>query len=155
MKPDPVSKIIPVLLPLIFLFSACREHNVYHEFKTLAHWNRTEVLYFEDSLDLVSGRATFLEVSVQLRNDNSYPYTNLCLNADIILPDTTYQECITINLVKENGKWAGSGWGSLFTQEVVLTKLPVVNTFKIELSHAMQDEVLEGIRNVGICLRAE
>jgi hypothetical protein len=25
--------------------------------------------------------------------------------------------------------------------------------FKIELSHAMQDEVLEGIRNMGVCLR--
>jgi len=155
MKPGQISKIFLILLPLILLFSACREHSVYHEFKPLAQWNRAEVLCFEDSLAFVSGKARYLEVLIQLRNDNSYPYTNLCLNAAIYLPDTTYHESIVINLIRENGKWAGSGWGSLYTQEVFLKKLPVANTFRIELSHAMQDEVLKGIRNVGICLRAE
>ncbi|MDD2559436.1 MAG: gliding motility lipoprotein GldH [Bacteroidales bacterium] len=140
---------------LILMFSACREHNLYHEFQALAQWNRAEVLCFEDSLDFSQGQPENLVINIYLRNDNSYPYTNLCLNAAIFLPDTSYYEYIDVSLIKENGKWAGSGWGSLYTQEIFTKKLPVVNSFRIELSHAMQDEVLTGIRNIGICLRTE
>jgi gliding motility-associated lipoprotein GldH len=151
MKPGQLSNIFTILLML--LFSACREDSLYHEFRPLTQWNRAEVLCFEDSLVFTSGKAEQVEIVIQLRNDNSYPYANLCLNADIFLPDSVYREFIDIKLTKEDGKWAGPGWGSLFTHEVILKSLPITDKFKIELSHAMQDEVLEGIRSVGVCLR--
>ncbi|MCK9301373.1 MAG: gliding motility lipoprotein GldH [Bacteroidales bacterium] len=155
MKPGQIGKVFLILMPLFLLFSACREHLLYKEFKPLEHWNRTEVLCFEDSFDFVPGHTEALVLTIYLRNDNSYPYTNLSLNADIFLADTTYHELIDISLIKENGRWAGSGWGSMFTHEVFSKKLPALSSFKIELSHAMQDERLQGIRNVGVCLRAE
>jgi len=151
MKSGQLSKLFPVLL--VLLFSACREDSLYHEFRPLTQWNRAEVLCFEDSLAFAPGKGEQVEIVIQLRNNNSYPYANLCLNADIFLTDSVYREFIDIKLTKEDGKWAGSGWGSLFTHEVILKSLPMTGKFKIELSHAMQDEVLEGIRNVGVCLR--
>ena len=102
---------------------------------------------------MAAGKGEQVEIVIQLRNDNGYPYANVCLNADIFLPDSADREFIDIKLTKEDGKWAGPGWGSLFTHEVILKSLPITDKFKIELSHAMQDEVLEGIRSVGVCLR--
>jgi len=137
MKSGQLSKLFPVLL--VLLFSACREHSLYHEFRPLTQWHRSEVLCFEDSIAFAPGKAGNVEIVVQLRNDNRYPYANLCLNADIFLPDSVYREFIEIKLTKEDGKWAGPGWGSLFTQEVVLRSLPVAGRFKIGLSHGLQD----------------
>ena len=52
----------------------------------------------------------------------------------------------------KEGKWNGTGWGSLFQSTLpigsAIVRHPGNYTFKI--THGMQDELLKGINDVGV-----
>lgn len=152
MKSKCLVKALLLAIFFVLILSSCQKNSLFYEFKSLDVWSVDQKLCFEDSLVFLEHPSKEMTLTLYVRNDNSYPYTQLGIYVDIYLPDTTLHQFVDFNLCDEKGKWTGAGWGSLFTHKLVLQKLPPANAFNIELSHAMQDPLLKGIREIGIGL---
>ena len=89
-----------------------------------------------------------------VRNNNSYPYSNLRLIARIennkknISTDT-----LNFVLAKPNGEWIGTGFGD--TKEIVFQyklnyKFPQNGNYSVKVIQAMRNNSLTGIEDIGI-----
>lgn len=139
---------------------SCNDTLVYSEFKATTNgiWNREDVKEFQIvELDSVTPHDIF----IMIRNDNTFPYSNLFLIAEINSPDNQIiRDTIEYEMANPDGKWLGKGYGSvlenkLWYKENIVFSHPGVYT--IRLSHAMRQNGqvngivnLNGITDVGI-----
>jgi gliding motility-associated lipoprotein GldH len=91
---------------------------------------------------------------VNIRNDVSYPYSNLFLFLRTTFPDKRVAgDTIECLLASYDGRWLGSGMGSvrfsrfLFQQGV---RFHQTGTYLFEFQQAMRVDPLPGIRDIGI-----
>jgi gliding motility-associated lipoprotein GldH len=91
---------------------------------------------------------------VNIRNDVSYPYSNLFLFLKTTFPDKRVaSDTVECLLASYDGRWLGSGMGSvrfsrfLFQQGVKFQK---TGTYLFEFQQAMRVDPLPGIRDIGI-----
>ena len=142
-----------ILLFIASFHTACDEQTVYHSFQSLPTegWQRNDTLFFNVS---VADSATLYNVSVEVRNRNNYPYQNLDILISYNLEDSTVWKTDTLKftLTDQEGKWKGTGWGSLYQSALPLKdcsiKHPGNYTFKVV--HGMKDEQITGIIDVGL-----
>ncbi len=145
------STITCFLLALILL-SSCKDSLVYSEYKPTSNgsWSREDVKEFEiseiDSLDSHN-------LYIMIRNDNTFPYSNLFLIAELNTPDDrVVRDTMEFEMARPDGSWLGKGAGSVienklwYKENIVFTSPGV---YKIQLSHAMrQNGKVEGINNL-------
>mgnify|MGYP003208900959 CR=1 FL=1 len=123
------------MLLTTWVLTACDENTVYHSYQSTPPdgWKKSDTLFF--NVPLKDSLAN-LRLSVGVRNSSNYPYQNLNI-------------LIHYNL---EGKWTGTGWGSLYQSALPLkdcfVKHPGNYTFKIV--HEMKNEQLTGISDVGL-----
>ena len=146
------AKYILLVIPVMMGLNACNDKSLYHQFRAAGSWDQEQSLNFGDSLMFQQCRSKDMDLTLFVRNNNLYPYSNLRLYIDIYLPDTCYHDYTDMILSNEKGKWTGAGWGSLFTHKKHLRKIPYSPYFSIKIRHAMQDKTLEGIQDIGIRL---
>ncbi len=137
---------------VLLLFISCNEALVYSEYKATTNgtWNRDDVMKFEvSSLDSIQPHDIFIMV----RNDNTFPYSNLFLIADIQTPkDQIIRDTLEYEMALPDGRWLGKGYGSvvenkLWYKENIVFSSPGVYT--IQLVHAMRKNgQVEGINNL-------
>lgn len=95
-----------------------------------------------------------LRLSAGVRNSSNYPYQNLDILISYNLEDSTVWKTDTLKftLTDQEGKWKGTGWGSLYQSALPLKdcsiKHPGNYTFKVV--HGMKDEQITGIIDVGL-----
>lgn len=135
------------------LTAACNENTVYHSYQSIPTegWKKSDTLFFnvpiKDSLAL-------LQLSAEIRNESNYAYRNIYLTVSHNLENSTVWKTDTLLLIlaDKEGKWNGTGWGSLFQSTLpigsAIVRHPGNYTFKI--THGMQDELLKGINDVGV-----
>lgn len=142
-----------LLLLTLWLASACMEHTMYHSYHSIPAkgWSKSDTLVFRVTIpDSLKALKLFAEV----RNNNKYAYQNLYLVVENNLQDSTIFETDTLELTlaDKEGKWTGTGWGSLFQSSqplgTAVTQHPGNYTFKV--SQGMKDEQLMGISDIGI-----
>lgn len=142
-----------LLLLTAWLASACMEHTVYHSYQSIPTkgWGKGDTLVFRIA---IPDSLKTLKLFAEVRNNNKYAYQNLYLVVGSNLQDSTVFETDTLELTlaDKDGKWTGSGWGSLF-QSVLPIGTAVIRhpgnyTFKV--SQGMKDEQLIGISDIGI-----
>jgi len=111
-----------LLFTFTFLISllACSKGSLSNEYKTIpkAIWNRDSIVVFQIPVtDTIQRHNLFLGV----RNDINYKYSNLWLFVEIIQPgDTTaVKDTFEFTLADPAGKWLGSGFGGVKTNEVL------------------------------------
>lgn len=147
-----------ILFCLMILFVSCNENLLVSEYRsTQGSWEKDEVMEFSFSeLDTVVKHHMFINV----RNDNSYPFSNLFLIAELEYPDgRTTTDTLEYEMAKPSGEWLGKGSGSLkenklwFKEDIVF---PDSGVYKLHISHAMRKTgtiegiiALEGITDVG------
>ena len=141
------------LLLATCLTAACNENTGYHSYQSIPTegWKKSDTLFFnvpvKDSLAL-------LRLSAEIRNESNYAYRNIYLTVSHNLEDSTVWKTDTLLLIlaDKEGKWNGTGWGSLFQSTLpigsAIVRHPGNYTFKI--THGMQDELLKGINDVGV-----
>jgi len=91
-----------------------------------------------------------------LRNNNDYPYSNIRFFVTISKEGNQQPlEVDTLNyvLAKPNGKWIGTGFGE--TKKILLEYksnylFPSNGKYNVELKHAMRQNPLKGIEDVGV-----
>lgn len=151
-------KILAVFL-LFVLVVSCSEGLIKSEFQPTDNgmWAKDDIAEFT-----FSEMDTLLEYDmfINVRNDNSFPYNNLFLIAQLNFPDgESVTDTLEYEMALPDGTWLGKGYGSVkenkfwYKENIVFASSGV---YTLRISHAMRkngtvDGVvnLEGITDVG------
>lgn len=144
--------------------TAPEAEKVYHHFLALPHekWSAKDTLWFGP---IVLTKAHY-RLTVEVRHTNHYPYRNLDITLhrhttpgtdSLSSATSTYQETDTLRqmLANEEGLWTGQGWGGLYLASFTPLEMQATNTdtCRIALTHAMGQETIRGVSDVGIKLQ--
>jgi gliding motility-associated lipoprotein GldH len=139
----------------VFLIAiqACNKGGIFNEYKTIpqAVWNRDSLVQFQVPVaDTLQRHNLFIGV----RNDIEYKYSNLWLFVEIVQPgDTTaVKDTFEFTLADPSGKWLGSGFGGVKTNEILFRNnvyFPVAGQYNVKIQHGMRGKLLEGITDIG------
>lgn len=150
----------PVFCCIIFsLLFSCTTTTVKSDFKATDNgsWPKDSIVEFTFSeLDTTSQHNIFINI----RNDHSFPYSNLFLIAELNFPSgESLRDTLEYEMASPDGTWLGKGYGSIkenklwYKEDIVF---PTSGVYTLQLSHAMRkngavDGVvnLEGITDVG------
>ncbi|MFS4446195.1 gliding motility lipoprotein GldH [Maribacter sp. 2307UL18-2] len=138
---------------------SCNSNMVKSEYRATDRglWNKDDVLEFTFSeVDTVQPHDVFINV----RNDETFPYNNLFLIAELNFPDgNTVTDTLEYEMALPDGTWLGKGYGSLkenklwYKENIVF---PDSGVYTLRVSHAMRKNGnvngiinLEGITDVG------
>ena len=141
------------LAVLVLSMGSCDSKRFYEENKSIENgvWLSTKFQSFTVNIsDTIARYDLFLNV----RNDGTYPYSNLYLFLHTTFPGgkraTDTVEC---QLADPDGKWRGSGPGNLKFNRFLFQKaiaFPRKGTYRFDLEQAMRVKELKGIRDAGI-----
>lgn len=137
----------------VILLLACNNNSVFNQYKTIpkSEWNRDSLLLFQVPVtDTLLNHNLFINV----RNDIGYKYSNLWLFIDIKQPGDTIavKDTFEITLADPTGKWLGTGFGGIKTNEILYRQnvyFPVSGIYEIQIQHGMRGKILENITDVG------
>lgn len=90
-----------------------------------------------------------------VRNNNSYPYSNIRFIVNVTNLKSRKVETDTVNytMAKPNGEWLGTGFGE--TREIHFPyrtdyRFPAAGTYSIGIIQAMRNDNLPGIEDLGV-----
>ena len=121
-------------------------------------WGREEIMEFTvQDPDTVQQQSLY----ILLRNDNTYPYSNLFLIVEMTYPDGTSQrDTLEYEMADAEGHWLGSGSGSAIENKLGYRKdvvFPAKGVYTFTVSQAMRKngsvegiESLPGVLDVGL-----
>lgn len=144
-----------LILFVVSVWSACDKQIVYHAFQPLPTqgWQREDTLFFRVE---VPDSLTYYKFSVEIRNNNNYPYQNLPLSICYSSPDAIALPADTLQLTLANpeGIWKGDGIGGLYQSAFPAGSIrigrPGIYLFKV--IYTLPDESLQGINDIGLKL---
>jgi gliding motility-associated lipoprotein GldH len=139
---------------LLFLFvTACsQKEEVFYEFRSFpkSKWDQREAIRFEVPIkDLTH---TY-DVSIELRNNNDYPFKNIWLFVDYQTPEGKIrQDTLGTDLADEYGKWHGSGislysYSFLYEENV---QYPDTGIYIYTIRQGMRENPLKGLSDIGL-----
>jgi len=92
-------------------------------------------------------------VSIELRNNNSYPFSNIWLFVDFQMPDGMCRaDTINADLADVYGKWYGKGM-SLYNLSIpyeISILYPDTGTYIYTIHQGMRENILKGISDIGL-----
>ncbi|HAQ20646.1 MAG TPA: gliding motility lipoprotein GldH [Prolixibacteraceae bacterium] len=114
-------------------------------------WHKDSVVVFNLTLtDTIKNNNLYLNI----RNKGTYAYSNLWLFLTIGSPDGAIRtDTVEFTLAEPSGKWKGSGVGGLHDNHILYKKsvyFPHKGNYTFSIKQGMRDNVLEGIRDIGI-----
>ena len=140
----------------ILLFAgivSCDRKRVFESYEKLDQggWHKDSVVVFKVELTDTTRNHNLY---VNIRNEGTYPYSNLWLFLSIGSPDgKNLTDTVEFSLAEASGRWRGSGIGDLHDNQI-LYKSSVYFSHKgeyiFQIKQGMRDNLLKGIRDVGI-----
>ncbi len=134
-------------------FVSCDSNRIYETNKTIEgeKWHMDSSITFPFAIDDTLSSHNLL---INIRNSGSYRYRNLLLYIDFQLPnDQIIVDTLNCILADEKGKWFGKGWGSIWSSAIPYKsriRFPHKGEYRLKLAHAMRDENLKAITDIGI-----
>ena len=147
------SAIIAVLVLTAAILTSCNGTRFFEENKKIdnASWAAHNKQSFTVVIDDTSA---LYDVHINIRNDVSYPFSNLFLFLKTRFPgEGTAQDTIECLLASPDGSWLGTGMGrvrfsSFLFQQGVRFLQP--GTYRFDFEQAMRTDPLTGITDIGI-----
>lgn len=145
-----------IIIFIIVIFS-CNSKVVsedYHQLKR-SEWPQDSILVF--GFDITDSTKIY-NLSLNVRNDGRYPYSNLWLFISIMPPSgEELKDTIELALANPDGRWLGSGLGDLYEKKYPYKQnifFPRKGNYTIKVRQGMrtENEILKGIHDFGICL---
>ncbi len=140
-------------LSLILIISACgKRTTVYNQYKEIPSkgWDKDSAAHFDVTLE----KETPFSVLINIRNRNDYKSQNMWLFVNYQTPEKKIiKDTLNFYLADNQGRWLGSGFGSLHEMQVVYlpkVKFPTSGTYTFEIKHGMRDSSLVGINDIGL-----
>lgn len=153
-------KKITYLLIIASVFSSCDDHRVFDEYEALDNniWLKNQLINFDVSvLDTISKN----NIYINIRNNNSYEYSNLFLISQLEFPHgIKIIDTLEYEMTDKLGNYLGSGYtdikaNKLFYKENV--RFNMVGNYSFKIEHAMRKngniqgiDSLKGITDVGL-----
>ena len=140
---------------LILALVSCDSKRVFDEYKSIpdGFWDKENAASFNFSVtDTIIQKNLF----INLRNNNSFPFSNLFLITELKFPDGhLVTDTLEYDMADKTGKFLGTGFAEikenkLFYKENII--FPNTGNYTVNLRHAMRksDEVNELTTLVGI-----
>jgi gliding motility-associated lipoprotein GldH len=133
---------------------ACGDGAIYDSFVSIDKngWHQDSVIVFEVTVSDTSNR---FEIFLTVRNNQNYPYSNLFLFREIETKGgIEFRDTAQYLLADRYGKWLGKGIGALRTNTFIYRnqalRFTKVGIYTFTLQHAMRDELLVGIEDIGL-----
>jgi len=137
---------------------ACDSNRIYESNVKIpaGGWQYTERARFEvDIADTISP----CNIYINIRNNNRYKSMDFWMFVDVYSPAGLMQrDTVKIMLADHRGKWLGHGLGDKFDVRMVFQKnvrFPAAGKYVFEYEHAMRDELLVGIEDIGLRIEAQ
>lgn len=115
-------------------------------------WNKKSVQKFNLEIKDPQNPKNIIFV---VRNNNDYPYSNIrfIVNLKNIKEKTSQIDTLNYILANPNGEWLGTGFGE--TKETLFQyklnyKFPKEGAYEVDVQHAMRNDILPGIEDIGI-----
>ena len=140
-----------ILLLMISGIISCSHNEVYFEYHSFANseWNRNDEAVFQVNIE---DNLQPYNLSVELRNSNSYQFSNIWLFVDYRMPDgTSRKDTINAELADAYGKWYGKGF-SLYNRSITYKTsflYPDTGIYVYTISQGMRENTLKGISDIG------
>lgn len=141
------------ILLLIVSLTSCDRKRVFESYYELDQkgWHKDSVVVFNAQLtDTIKNHNLY----VNIRNKGTYPYSNLWLFLSIGSPDGTVKtDTVEFTLAEPSGKWKGSGIGGLHDNQILYkgsVYFPHKGDYTFSIKQGMRDNVLPGIRDIGV-----
>lgn len=143
------------LLIVLFLMSACNGNVIYSESQRVDEkkWNMNEQLYFNVE---VADTTQFYDFCIDVRNTNTYAYSNLFLFINTTFPDGSIAaDTLECPLADLDGKWYGKNSGHYIDGRYYLrrnVRFPMSGNYRFQVSHGMRDTNVVGIRDISLLI---
>jgi gliding motility-associated lipoprotein GldH len=142
-----------LIFSLVVGIVSCDRKRVFESYQKLDEngWNKDSVVVFNVQLtDTIKNHNLY----VNIRNKGTYPYSNLWLFMTVKSPDGLLRtDTVEFTLAEPSGKWKGSGIGGLHDNQILYKNsvyFPRKGDYIFSLKQGMRDNVLQGIRDIGI-----
>ena len=141
-----------VLISTVLLNVSCSHKEVFFEYHsfTNAEWSSGDTAVFNVKIEKNSQP---YNVSVELRNNDDYPFSNLWLFINCKMPDgKSRTDTIGADLADVYGKWYGKGL-SLYNLSIPYEKailFPDTGVYVYTVHQGMRVDPLKGITDIGL-----
>lgn len=146
-----ISKQIGFYLCVLMLLISCRPEVLYDQYQIIEHtvWEKDKEYYFTFMVDEIE---VPYDLTLEIRNNNLYPYQNLWLFCNEEPPvGTLRRDTIECLLADDFGKWYGQGI-SLFQLSIPLKKnhyFTHKGQYTFSFKQGMRTDQLKGIQELG------
>jgi gliding motility-associated lipoprotein GldH len=137
---------------LLFFWVSCSLNEIffeYHSFKKNG-WNREAVAVYQINID---NTTDLFDVSLEIRNNNDYPFRNIWLFVDFQTPGGDVRtDTVGVDLADVYGKWYGKGI-SLYNLTIpyeTAMRFPQKGTYTYSIRQGMRESPLKGISDIGL-----
>jgi len=143
---------LPVLILMVLGIISCSPKEVFFEYHSFANdkWNRNDTAVFNVE---ITEKSQAYDVSIELRNNDAYPFSNIWLFVDYKLPNGKIRtDTVTADLADIYGKWYGKGM-SLYNLSIpyeTAVLFPDTGTYTYSIRQGMRDDPLKGISDIGL-----
>jgi gliding motility-associated lipoprotein GldH len=145
-----------LLLLLIFsVLTSCQSDVIFSEHERMSSegWNRHNTALFTP---VIADTLSASSIDVTLRTGSSYPFRNIYLFITTAAPNgTRLVDTLEYILADEKGNRLGKGTGDIRELKLNLREnvyFPQSGTYVFRIEHAMREETLEGIYDVGLTI---
>ncbi|HLP05442.1 MAG TPA: gliding motility lipoprotein GldH [Paludibacter sp.] len=132
---------------------SCTGNEVFFHYRPVdvGGWNKDSLCVFDIP---VNDTASAYDMYVNVRNRSEYPYQNLWLFMQEMLPDSTIRtDSIELYLADQRGKWLGAGVGAVKEMPVLYRRnfhFHQKGTYHYRIGHGMRDSLLKGVNDIGM-----
>lgn len=136
---------------LCFICLACTNSVYYDQYQSMENpWNKNKEIFFTYEIE---DQSVSYNLSLQIRNNNLYPYQNLWLFLEEKQPDGhVLRDTIECILADSYGKWIGSGISIYHLTVPIRTRytFPQKGQYTFAVQQGMRDDWLKGIEQLGL-----
>lgn len=145
-----------VLLNLLALLCiGCAEKPVFQQNISMPNnsWNKDSIVKIEVPVVNTTG---YHDIYIDIRNLNSYPYSNLYLFVNVIAPNgENMVDTIEYRLADDYGAWLGNKSSRIWDCTLPfrgMVKFAQEGSYTFNIRHGMRDNELQGISDVGLTI---
>ena len=145
------------IIPIIFLFigtlESCDTAGIYEKNTPIdpMGWDISNKIPFELN---VADTLSLLNFYINIRHSTKFKYRNIFLFVDTFFPEGSQsRDTIEIILADPKGKWFGKGVGDIRSNQVLLKRgfsFPMKGHYKFRIEQGMREQLLMGIKDIGI-----
>ena len=140
-----------IVYSLCVICVTCTRSAYYEKYQTIdTQWDKNKEYFF---IYEIEDNSVSYNLSLEIRNNNLYPYQNLWLFCSEEQPEgSVVRDTIECLLADDFGKWHGSGISIYHLSIPVRTgyTFPHTGQYTFNIRQGMRDDLLRGIEQIGV-----